>query len=267
MVSGAPVRRLGVAGARASATPVVLWGAWPFHRATWAQPEAPARRPWTRSSRSACSLPGCGRVYAVRGRRPAEHCTSRPPSVITTFVLAGRYARGAREAPRRRRAQGAARAGRQGRARVLDATAPSAACRSSSSSRRRPLRRAARARRWPPTAWSRRAPRPSTVELLTGESVPGRGRARRSEVAGATRERRRAARRARDAGWAPTPRSRRSPGWSTRGAVGQGAGAAARRPGGRGVCAGRDRARAGDVRVLAAPASWSRAPSPPPSLC
>ena len=30
------------------ATPVVLWGGWPFHRAAWAEPRATAPRRWTR---------------------------------------------------------------------------------------------------------------------------------------------------------------------------------------------------------------------------
>ena len=43
---GAAVRQLAVAGAQ-RATPVVLWGAWPFHQAAWANLST-ARRRWTR---------------------------------------------------------------------------------------------------------------------------------------------------------------------------------------------------------------------------
>ena len=65
--------------------------------------------------------------------------------------------RGARQAPRRRRAEGAARAGRQGRraARRRRASRSSSSPSATASS-------CGRARRWPPTASSRRAPAPST---------------------------------------------------------------------------------------------------------
>ena len=52
-------------------------------------------------------------------------------SVITTFILAGRYLEARAKRPRRRRAQGAARARRQGRGARSTTTGSSAACRSS----------------------------------------------------------------------------------------------------------------------------------------
>ena len=71
------------------------------------------------------------------------------------------------------------------------------------------------ARRWPPTAWSRTAPRRSTHRMLTGESVPvevGPGdRGRRCD-----RQRGRSPRRPRPPGSAPTRSWPRSRGWSSR---------------------------------------------------
>ena len=121
--------------------------------------------------------------------------------------------RGARQAPRRRRAEGAARARRQGRRaprrRRRRAPRPGRAARASATASS-----SARARRSPPTASSRTGASAVDMSMLTGESVPGRGRARatrsparRSTPAGASSSAR--------PGSAPTPRWRRSPGSST----------------------------------------------------
>ena len=90
---------------------------------------------------------------------------------MTTFLLAGRYARGARQAPGRRRPAGAARARRQGRRRAARRRRARAS-RSSELRGRRPVRRPARARRSPPTAWSIDGASAVDASMLTGESVP-----------------------------------------------------------------------------------------------
>ena len=126
--------------------------------------------------------------------------------------------RGARQAPRRRRADGAARARRQGRrgARRRRRRAPRAgrAARASATASS-----CAPARRSRPTASSRRARSAVDQSLLTGESVPVERRpATRSPARPSTPA----------AGWscarrrsAPTPRSRRSRGSSTEAQTGK----------------------------------------------
>ena len=114
------------------ATPVVLWGAWPFHRAAWANlrhgtgDDGHADQP-----RHARRLAVVALRAHLRRRRHGRHADELRPdprageganhiyletaAVVTTFILAGRYFEAARQAPRRRRAEGAARARRQGR--------------------------------------------------------------------------------------------------------------------------------------------------------
>ena len=149
--------------------------------------------------------------------------------------------RGARQAPRRRRARALLALGAKDVA-VLDGR-PRA---------RRQLRPAtasscARARRSRPTASSRRATAPSTCAAHRRVGA-GRDAARR-EVAGATVNAggRLVVRATRSA---PTPRSRRSPGWSTRRRPARprcsGSPTASRR-----LRPGRHRARGGDARLLA----------------
>ena len=109
------------------ATPVVLWGAWPFHRAAWAN-----LRHGTATMDTLISLGTLSAwlwsLYALifgdagmagmrmsfdllpRSGGGADEIYLETASVVTTFILAGPLLRGARQAPRRRRAEGAARA-------------------------------------------------------------------------------------------------------------------------------------------------------------
>ncbi len=62
------------------ATPVVLWAAWPFHRAAWTNLTHGLRQ-WTRSSPSACSPPGSGRSTPSSSATPARRgCGCRSSS-------------------------------------------------------------------------------------------------------------------------------------------------------------------------------------------
>ena len=212
------------------ATPVVLWGAWPFHRAAWANLRHGAATMDTLVSASATLAAWLWSLYALfigdagmNGMRMAFELIPKPgegadqiyletAGIVTMFLLAGRYF----EARAKRRAGAALTAllelGRQGRRACSTPTAASAASRSSSS-RSATASSSAPARRSPPTASSRTGASAVDMSMLTGESVPvevapGR-RGRRRD-----RQRRRAPRRPRHARSAPTPRSRRSPGWS-----------------------------------------------------
>ena len=128
------------------ATPVVLWGAWPFHRAAWANLKHGAATMDTLISRRRARAWLLVAVRALpRRRRHARHADGVRPhprragsgadeiylevaAVVTTFLLAGPLLRGARQAPRRRRADGAARARAPRTSRCSAPTAPSAAC-------------------------------------------------------------------------------------------------------------------------------------------
>ena len=160
------------------ATPVVLWGAWPFHRAAWANLRHGAATMDTLVALGVARRLAVVAVRAVprrrghdrhadalradpRARRGGDEIYLETAAVVTTFILAGPLLRGPREAPRRRRAEGAARARREGRLgprrRRRRAPRPGrASCGSATASS------SARARRSPPTASSRTAPRPST---------------------------------------------------------------------------------------------------------
>ena len=211
------------------ATPVILWGAWPFHRAAWANLKHGTATMDTLISVGVLSA-WLWSLYALflgdagmtgmtmpfdlipdgderrrgpplpRGRRDRHRLPARGPLL-----------RGARQAPRRRRADRAARARRQGRRaarrRRRGAPRPGRGARG-----RRPLRRAPRRedrhrrrRRGGPL---RR--RPGAAHRRVGAGREGAGRQRRrarpsTPAGGWSSARRRSAR---------TPRSRRSRAWS-----------------------------------------------------
>ena len=160
------------------ATPVVLWGGWPFHKATWANLKHAAATMDTLISVGVLSawlwslyalfLGDAGMpdmrmsfdLHPAAGRRRGRDL-SRDGLDRDHLHPRGPLLRGAREAPRRRCAHGAARARRKGRGGDRLRPAPSAACRWRSSrpataSWSRPARRSRQ------TASSRRAPRRST---------------------------------------------------------------------------------------------------------
>ncbi len=114
------------------ATPVVLWGAWPFHRAAWANLRHGAATMDTLVSLGVLAawlwslyalFLGDAGMTGMRMRFAlvpsagggADEIYLETAAVVTTFILAGPVLRGPREAPRRRRAAGAAGAGREGR--------------------------------------------------------------------------------------------------------------------------------------------------------
>ena len=207
------------------ATPVVLWGAWPFHRAAWANLKHGTATMDTLISVGTLSA-WLWSLYALflgdagdAGMRMAFDLIpprAAAPNEIYLETAVDRdhvhprrpLLRGARQAPRRRGAQGAARARRQGRRDPRGRRQPSAASRSTSCS-----------------VGDRFVVRPGEkvatdgvvedghsavdMSMLTGESVPvevGPG----SEVAGRDDQRRRTPDRPRHQGRQPTPRSRRS---------------------------------------------------------
>ena len=159
------------------ATPVVLWAGWPFHRAAWQGLRHGSATMDTLISLGTLSAWGWSVValcFLGAGspdmRMPFDVVLSRSASndriyfevasVVTTFILAGRYF----EARARRRSGAALRALLELGAKevaVLDATAPSTSFRSPSS-RSAIASSCGRARRSRPTASSRRAPRRST---------------------------------------------------------------------------------------------------------
>ena len=116
------------------ATPVVLWGAWPFHKASWANLKHGAATMDTLISVGVLSA-WLWSVYALflgdagmpdmrmsfdlvpSQGAGADEIYLETASIVTTFILAGRYFEAACEAPRRRCDHGAARARRQGRRR------------------------------------------------------------------------------------------------------------------------------------------------------
>ena len=75
--------------ALALATPVVLWGAWPFHRTALVEGCGTAPRRWTRSSASATLAAWLWSVAAV-ATDAGRASTSRSRRSMTVFVLAGR---------------------------------------------------------------------------------------------------------------------------------------------------------------------------------
>ena len=207
------------------ATPVVIWGAWPFHRAAWANLQHAHGDDGHADQRRHAHRLAVVAVRAVHRRRRrdrdadavrplarpsagSDHIYLEVAAVVTIFILAGPLLRGARQAPRGRRAGGAARARREGRRdpRRRRRRAPRAG---RAARRRRPLRRApGREGR------DRRVVEEGTSavdqSLLTGESCRSRSsRATRSPARPSTRAAGSSSARRRSA---PTPRWRRSPG-------------------------------------------------------
>ena len=189
----------------ALAAPVIVWGAWPFHRAAWLNLRHGAATMDTLISMGTLAAFGLVAVRAVpRHRRHARACGTRSRSRSSPRQARTRcrqhLPRGRRRRDRRSSSPGATSrsAPSAGRAPPCGRCSSSAR-RTSRCSRdgdrgadpdraargRRPTSSCGRARRSPPTASSSRAPRRSTPSMLTGESVPvevGPGDA----VAGAT---------------------------------------------------------------------------------
>ena len=156
------------------ATPVVIWGAWPFHRAAWAN-----LRHGTATMDTLISLGVLAAwlwslyalVFGDAGMADMRMSFDLIPeqgagsseiyletaAVVTTFILAGRYF----EARAKRRAGAALTALLELGAKEVSLESTAASCRSSSSASAT-ASSSARARRSPPTASSRRAARRST---------------------------------------------------------------------------------------------------------
>ena len=196
-------------------TPVVLWAAWPFHKAAWANLKHGAATMDTLISRRHAGRVAVVAVRAVHRRRRHErhaHGLRRHPQPGRgrrpdlprdrghRHHLPARRAllRGQGQAPRRRRPEGAAGARRQGRRRSSTPTARE---------RRIPVEQLAVGDRFVVRPGEKVATDgiveqgTSAVDMsmLTGESVPGRGRARRGDRR-RHRQRRRAPDRARHQG-------------------------------------------------------------------
>ena len=228
----------------ALATPVVLWGAWPFHAAAWANLRHGAATMDTLVSSASAWLWSLSRCWS----RAERSCSPARTTATIYFETAAVITTSSSPAATSRRARSGAPATRSGRCsssaprtwRCSTRTAPSAACRSTSSAAAT-ASWCGRARRSRPTASWRRARRRVDMSMLTGESVPvevGPG----DEVAGATvnaggRLVVRATRVGADTAARPDRPAR------DRGAGRQGAGAAARRPRLGRLRARRDRAR------------------------
>ena len=226
------------------AAPVVVWGAWPFHRAAWINARHGAATMDTLISLGVLAAYALVAVRAVpRRRRDAGHADAlRAASPEPGRGADGDLPRGRRGGHRvhprrplprgpgrdalRRGAAGAARAGRQGRRRAARTAASSASRSASSPSATSSW--SGPARRSPPTAWSIEGRRRSTPRMLTGEPVPvevGPGdaggrrdgeRRRPAGRAGHPRRRRHPAGPDRPAGRArPRPARRRCSGWPT----------------------------------------------------
>ena len=266
------------------AAPVVVWGAWPFHKAAWTNLRHGTSTMDTLISMGTLAALGWSLYALFWGTagtpgmtHPFELTVERTDGAgniyfeaaagVTTFILAGRYF----EARSKRRAGAALRAllelgakdvavlrdgrGRRVRPGSPPSSWPSATCSSSGP-----------ARRSPPTASSRRATSAVDASMLTGESVPvevGAGDA----VVGATVNAGGRLRRPRHPGRRGHPARADGPAGRGR-AERQGRGAAARRPGLRHLRADRDRPGRRDPRVLARHRRRA-APrrSPPPWPC
>ena len=140
------------------ATPVVLWGGWPFHRAALVNARHGAATMDTLISIG--TLAAWSWSLVALGFDEGE-LYFEVASVVTVFILMGRYFEARAQAPRGGGAEGAARARCEGRAPSSGPTAwsaawPSRSCASAISSS------SDRARRSPPTASSSRVGRPST---------------------------------------------------------------------------------------------------------
>ena len=205
----------------------------------------------TRCSSATPAMPGMTMRFTLTLERGAGRTssTSRSPRVVTVFILAGRYFEA-----RAKRASGAAlrallELGAKDVA-VLDATAPSVRVPIERARRRRPVRRPPRRegrhrrrRRGGHVGRRRLAAHRRAVPVEVGPGDPVTG----ATVNAGGRLVVRATRVGADTALAQIARL------VDRGAARQGAGAAARRPGLRGVRAGRDRARRRHARLLARP--------------
>ena len=247
------------------ATPVVLWGGWPFHRAAWANLRHGAATMDTLISRRHARRLAVVALRALpRRRRHAGHADALRPvpragdgaDQLYLEVAGGRHRRSSSPAATSRRAPSAA-PGAALKA-LLELGAKDVAVLGADGSERRvpveQLRSAtasscARARRSPPTASSRTAAPPSTSRCSPASPCPSRC-SPGDAVAGATvnaggRLVVRATRVGADTALAQIARL------VDRGAVGQGAGAAARRPRLGRLRPGRHRPRRRDARLLA----------------
>ena len=219
MVPGAAVRRLAVARRSRWPRPVVVWGAWPFHRAAWRNLRHGAATMDTLISLGMLAAFGWS-LYALffGDAGDARHADAVPllpasggADEIYLEVAAGRHGvhpgrpllRGARQAPVRCRAAGAARPGRQGR-RGAARTAPR---------QRIPVEQLAVGDQFvvrpgekvaTDGVVDRRHARRSTPRMLTGEPVP-------VEVGPGDARHRRDRQRRRPAGRAGHPGRRRHP--------------------------------------------------------
>ena len=157
------------------ATPVILWGAWPFHRAAWANLKHGTATMDTLISMGVLAAWGWS-LYALflgdagmpdmrmsfdlipdSAGSGADEIYLEVGAVVTTFLLAGRYF----EARAKRRAGAALKALLELGAKDVELADGRAACRSSSS-RSATASSSAPARRSPPTASSSRARARST---------------------------------------------------------------------------------------------------------
>ena len=210
----------------ALATPVVLWGALPFHRAAWANLRHGAATMDTLISVGvlaayvwslwALVFGDAGEIgmrmtfsFTASAAR-LDEIYFEVAAAVTTFLLAGRYL----EARAKRRSGAALRALLELGAKDVGrapATASRCACRSVRS-RSATCSWSARARRSPPTEWSSTGRPQSTYRWSRASRSPSRSApAMRSSARPSTPA----------AGWscgppgsAPTPSSPRSPGWS-----------------------------------------------------
>ncbi len=248
------------------ATPVVVWGAWPFHRAAWANLQARRPRRWTRSSpRRARRLALVALRALPRRRRRGRHADDLRPGPAgwqrrerdLPRDRRGRddlhprrpLLRGAREAPRRRRAAARCSSSARRTSRSSGPTAASDASPIEQLAGRRPLRRPP-GREGRDRRRRRGGPLGGRHEHADRRVRPGRGRAPAPRSPGATvnaggRLVVRATTVGADTALAQIARLvERRP-------DGQGAGAAARRPHRGRLRAGRDRPRGRDARLLA----------------
>ena len=170
------------------ATPVVVWGAWPFHRAAWENAKHATATMDTLIS-IGVSAAWLWSLYALfigdagmtGMEMPFELIPERGTggdeiylevaAGVTVFILAGRYLEATREAPRRRRAWPRCSSSARRTSRCSTATGPSAASRSRSCGSAT-ASSSGRARRSRPTDVVEEGASAVDQSLLTGESAP-----------------------------------------------------------------------------------------------